>query len=92
MPGRRACRVLGQHRSTQRNVRRRADDKTVLREEIIKLPRWYGRYGYRRIWNKLIFYPTIQRGMAVLPGSEEVPASPFGQSIVRRGSKLGNLR
>lgn len=46
---RRACRVLGQHRSTQRKFPRRADVKTVLREEIIKLTRRYGRYGYRRI-------------------------------------------
>ena len=48
-PERRACRVLGQHRSTQRKVPRRADDETVLREEIIKFTRRYGRYGYRRI-------------------------------------------
>ena len=49
VPERRACRVLGQHRSTQRKFPRRADVKTVLREEIIKLTRRYGRYGYRRI-------------------------------------------
>jgi len=33
VPERRACRVLGQHRSTQRKVPRRADVKTVLRRE-----------------------------------------------------------
>jgi putative transposase len=49
VPERRACRVLGQHRSTQRKVPGRADDETALREEIIKLTRRYGRYGYRRI-------------------------------------------
>ena len=49
VPERQACRVLGQHRSTQRKVPRRADDETVLLKEIIKFTRWYGRYGYRRI-------------------------------------------
>lgn len=39
VPERRACRVLGPHRSTQRKVPRRADDETVLREEIINLTR-----------------------------------------------------
>ena len=49
VPERRACRVLCQHRSTQRKVPRRAGDETVLREEITKFTRRYGRYGYRRI-------------------------------------------
>ena len=44
-----ACRVLGQHRSTQRKVPRAADDEVALTESIINLARQYGRYGYRRI-------------------------------------------
>jgi len=44
-----ACKVLGQHRSTQRKVPRQADDEAALTESIIGLARQYGRYGYRRI-------------------------------------------
>ena len=46
---RRVCRVLGQHRSTQRKAPRGADDEVELTEEIIALARQYGRYGYRRV-------------------------------------------
>jgi putative transposase len=46
---RRFCRVLGQHRSTQRKTPRGADDEAALTEDIIALARQYGRYGYRRI-------------------------------------------
>ncbi|PZP09962.1 MAG: IS3 family transposase, partial [Sphingomonas hengshuiensis] len=45
----RLCRVLGQHRSTQRKVLRGADDEAALTEDIIALARQYGRYGYRRV-------------------------------------------
>jgi len=44
-----ACRVLGQHRSTQRKVPRASDDEAALTEAIIELARQYGRYGYRRV-------------------------------------------
>jgi putative transposase len=44
-----ACRVLGQHRSTQRKTPSVPDDEAALREEIITLAKLYGRYGYRRI-------------------------------------------
>ena len=46
---RRACRVLGQHRSTQRHVPRGRADEERLVEDMIELARQYGRYGYRRI-------------------------------------------
>ena len=46
---RRICRVLGQHRSTQRKMPRGADDEAALTEDIIALARQYGRYGYRRV-------------------------------------------
>lgn len=46
---RRICRVLGQHRSTQRKVPRGADDEQALTADIIELARQYGRYGYRRV-------------------------------------------
>ena len=46
---RRACRVLRQHRSTQRKVPTTPDDEAALTADIIALARQYGRYGYRRI-------------------------------------------
>ena len=46
---RRACRVLGQHRSTQRKARRTADDEAALTRAVVELATQYGRYGYRRI-------------------------------------------
>jgi transposase InsO family protein len=46
---RRACRVLGQQRSTQRHRYRISDEEEVLRARIVALATRYGRYGYRRI-------------------------------------------
>ena len=46
---RRACRVLGQHRSTQRRRPRGRADEDRLVADMIELARQYGRYGYRRI-------------------------------------------
>ena len=46
---RRACQVLGQHRSTQRKPPRTPDDEAQLTADIVELARTYGRYGYRRI-------------------------------------------
>ena len=44
-----ACRVLGQHRSTQRKKPTTPDDETALTADITALAIHYGRYGYRRI-------------------------------------------
>ena len=49
VPERTACRVLGQHRSTQRKAPTMPDDEERLTAEIVELARRYGRYGYRRI-------------------------------------------
>jgi transposase InsO family protein len=46
---RRVCRVLGQHRSTQRRIPRGRDDEEQLIADIVELVRQYGRYGYRKI-------------------------------------------
>lgn len=46
---RKACAVLGQHRSTQRKAARAPDDEAALTADIIELAKRYGRYGYRRI-------------------------------------------
>jgi putative transposase len=44
-----ACRVLGQHRSTQRKIPRKPDEEAALTANITALAIQYGRYGYRRI-------------------------------------------
>jgi len=50
---RRACRVLGQVRRTQRYTTKVADNETVLTANIVSLASHYGRYGYRRITTML---------------------------------------
>jgi hypothetical protein len=44
-----ACRVLGQHRSTQRKIRKQPEDEAALTADIIALATQYGSSGYRRI-------------------------------------------
>ena len=46
---RRVCRVLGQHRSTQRRLPSGRADEERLVTDMIELTRQYSRYGYRRI-------------------------------------------
>jgi transposase InsO family protein len=46
---RRAYRVIGQPRSTQRYAKRGPDDEHLLREQVLRLASEYGRYGYRRV-------------------------------------------
>ena len=46
---RRACKVLGQARATQRRRASPPSDEKRLTEEIIALATKYGRYGYRRV-------------------------------------------
>ncbi len=46
---RHACRVIGQHRSTQRKRPKGRTDEDALTKAIIRLAEQYGRYGYRRI-------------------------------------------
>ncbi len=46
---RRACRVLGQARSTHRHRQRVPDDEPRLVTRLIELATAYGRYGYRRV-------------------------------------------
>ena len=50
---RRACRVLGQARSTQRKSPKVKEDEETLREDVVKLARRFGRYGYRMITGML---------------------------------------
>jgi putative transposase len=46
---RRACRVLGQPRATQRRAPRASSEEEALSRRIVELATRYGRYGYRRI-------------------------------------------
>jgi putative transposase len=46
---RRACRVLGQARATQRHISGISGEEDRLTDRIIELATKYGRYGYRRI-------------------------------------------
>ena len=46
---RRACRVLGQPRSTQRRKPYVPDDEPRLVKEMVKRATQYGRYGYRLV-------------------------------------------
>jgi len=47
---RRACRITGQHRSTQRREPRRGDRDEALRARLRELSREHPRWGYRRAW------------------------------------------
>ena len=49
MSQRRACRVVGQHRSTQRRPSTPRADEAALTQAITHLAERFGRYGYRRI-------------------------------------------
>ena len=46
---RRICRVLEQHRSTQRRIPQGREDEDRLTADIVELARQYGRFGYRKI-------------------------------------------
>ena len=50
---RRACRAIGQLRSSYRYVPRPDHDRELLRERIIALAKEYGRYGYRTVTDLL---------------------------------------
>ena len=46
---RRACRVLGQARSTQRRRLKRGAEEAALRADVVKVAGRFGRYGYRMV-------------------------------------------
>jgi putative transposase len=47
---RRACRVLGQPRSTQRYAKLKGKKDRILKERMVVLSQENPRYGYRRVW------------------------------------------
>ncbi len=46
---RRACRAVGQARSSQRYVTAKREDEDDVRSEVVELASMYGRYGYRKV-------------------------------------------
>ena len=50
---RKACRVLGQARTTQRRIPKRREDEEALKEDVVKVARRFGRYGYRMVTGML---------------------------------------
>ena len=90
-----ACRVLGQHRSTQRKIAKTPDDEAALTADIVELATRYGRYGYRRITALLreagwvVNFKRVERiwrreglRQAVLMRRDASVASPSGNSPV----------
>jgi putative transposase len=83
---RRACRVLGQHRSTQRKAPVGRGDEEALTEATIALASEYGRYGYRRIWALL-----VHRGWNIGVGRVERIWRREGLKVPRKQPKRGRL-
>ncbi len=50
---RRACKIIGQIRSTQRYEKQINEDQEKLRNRVIRLATDYGRYGYRKVTDLL---------------------------------------
>ena len=69
---RKACAVLGQHRSTQRKAPRSAEDEAGLTAEVVELAKRYGWYGYRRI-TALLADLFIARGAPAHIRSDQGP-------------------
>jgi putative transposase len=83
---RRACRVLGQSRSTHRRLPRVANDDSRLVARVIELAGQYGRYGYRRITALL-----WQEGWRVNHKRVERIWRQEGLKVPRRQPKRGRL-
>ena len=84
---RRACKVLGQCRSTQRRPPAVPDDEPRLVERMVELAREYGRYGYRRVAALL-----RAEGFAVNHKRVERLWRREGLKVPRRQPKRGRLR
>ena len=83
---RRACRVIGQHRSTQRRRLRPRSDEKRLTADIVRLASIYGRYGYRRITALL-----LQEGWRVNAKRVERIWRREGLKVPHRQPKRGRL-
>ena len=83
---RRVCRVLGQHRSTQRHVPNGHADEDRLVADMIELARQFGRYGYRRIAALL-----REAGWSVSDGRIERLWRREGLKVPQKQPKKGRL-
>ena len=83
---RRACQVLGQHRSTQRHVPKGRADEDRLVSDMIELARQFGRYGYRRIAALL-----REAGWSVSDGRIERLWRREGLKVPQKQPKKGRL-
>ncbi len=83
---RKACAVLGQHRSTQRKAPRTPDDEARLTADILEPAKRFGRYGYRRITALL-----RNAGRAVNRERVERIWRREGLEVPRRQPKRGRL-
>ena len=90
---RRACRVVGQHRSTQRHVVVPGDLELRIVKRMNDLAERHPRYGYRRVWALL-----RQEGFAVnhkrvrrlwVAEGHKVPPAKRATGSKARGSKAG---
>lgn len=86
MSERLACRVLGQHRSTQRKIPVGRVDDAALTADIVELATQYGRYGYRRITALL-----QEAGWLVNPKRVERIWRQEGLKVPARQPKRGRL-
>jgi putative transposase len=86
VPERHACRVLGQHRSTQRKLPQGRPDEDALTRSIIALASEYGRYGYRRIWALL-----KRQGWNIGVGRVERIWRREGLKVPQKQAKRGRL-
>ena len=83
---RRACRVIGQHRSTQRKLPQGRPDEDALTRSVIALASEYGRYGYRRVWALL-----KRQGWDIGVGRVERIWRREGLKVPRKQPKRGRL-
>jgi hypothetical protein len=93
-----ACRVPGQHRSTQRKAPKGRADDAALTAEIVALATEYGRYGYRRIAAMLqaagwaVNVKRVERRDLVRHWSEDNGrAAPGRAQSARQAAKEGPL-
>jgi transposase InsO family protein len=92
---RRACQVLGQHRSVQRHAAKPRPDEEALTAAVVGLASAYGRYGYRRVtallraagWRvnaKRVERSTAALSMAARGAQGAARAAQAGPALARR--------
>ena len=89
---RRACRVLRQHRSTQRKVPVGRPDEERLVADMIELARQYGRYDYRRIAALLrdSGWPPLGRFVAQIACRATCERQTGRKAVAARGAESTN--